>query len=141
MNATPPLVLRLKGAQATSGSAMGAVQAFAEAAALPAGIRNDLLVVVDEVVSNALKYGGAMREDLELEIRASISDSVLELRIADNGLPFDPLAAAAPALDRPLEDRPVGGLGIHIVRALTDTQRYAREGGRNLLVFTRVLAQ
>lgn len=141
MKAPAQTEVRLQGAQATSSEAMRAVESFADKAALPAGLRNDLLVVVDEVVSNALHYGGVARGALELDIRASITGGVLELRIADNGLPFDPLAAAAPALDPPLATRPAGGLGIHLVRALTDTQRYTREGGRNVLVLTRALAQ
>ena len=141
MKALPPMEVRLKGPRATSSEAMRAVDSFAETAALPPELRNDLLVVVDEIVSNALKYGGVERAALELDIRVSISGGVLELRIADNGLPFDPLAAAAPALDQPLAIRPAGGLGIHLVRALTDSQRYVRAGGRNVLVLTRALAQ
>jgi anti-sigma regulatory factor (Ser/Thr protein kinase) len=135
------LHLRLKGADATSGNAIRAVAAFADGAGLPTELRGDLLVIVDEVVSNTLKYGGMKRGQIEVEIRASIEGRVLELRFADNGRPFDPLQAAAPALDLPLARRPAGSLGIHLVRALTDTQRYAREGGCNVLVLTRSIAR
>jgi anti-sigma regulatory factor (Ser/Thr protein kinase) len=55
------------------------------------------------------------------------------LTLRDNGLAFDPLARAAPNLDLEIADRDVGGLGIHLVRALADECRYARVDDCNVL--------
>jgi len=55
----------------------------------------------------------------------------------DDGVAFDPLAAA-PDLDAGLDDRKLGGLGIHLIREMTDAQRYRREGGWNVLVVDKL---
>ncbi len=141
MTIPPPMLLRLQGGDATTANALRAVQDFAERAGLPGAMRSDLLVVTDEIVSNLLKYGGVPRERVELEIRASIEQGALTLQFADNGRPFDPLSAPPPALEIPVEQRPIGGLGIHLVRELTDEQRYARAEGRNVLVLTRAVGR
>jgi anti-sigma regulatory factor (Ser/Thr protein kinase) len=141
MNTVPPMVTRLRGGEATVGRALESVSGFADRAGIPDALRSELLVVVDEVVSNALKYCGVKREELDLEIRASIEGGDLVLRFSDSGLPFDPLSVKSPDLEIPVEQRQEGGLGIHLFRALTDSQRYLREGGRNVLVLTRSLAR
>lgn len=141
MNVVQPMVTRLRGGDATVGGALESVNGFADRAGISDELRSDLLVIVDEVVSNLLKYGGVKREELDLEIRASIEGSDLVLRFSDSGLPFDPLSAKAPVLEIPVEQRRNGGLGIHLIRTLTDSQRYARENGRNVLVLTRSIAR
>ena len=55
------------------------------------------------------------------------------MTITDNGVPFDPLTAPVPSLDVPAEERPIGGLGVHFIRTVTDSVTYAREGERNVL--------
>lgn len=141
MNIVPPLVRRLKGGDVTVGRALESVTGFADRAGISGELRSDLLVIVDEVVSNLLKYGGVKREELDLEIRASIEGSELVLRFCDSGRPFDPLSVKPPPLEIPVEQRPDGGLGIHLVKALTDSQRYVREDDRNVLVLTRSIGQ
>ena len=64
----------------------------------------------------------------------------LTMDFVDDGRPFDPLAFPGPDLDAPPEQRPIGGLGIPIVRALVNEARYWREGHRNHLHLVRRLA-
>jgi anti-sigma regulatory factor (Ser/Thr protein kinase) len=66
---------------------------------------------------------------LELE-RA---DGKLNLSLSDDGPAFDPLALPTPDLDAPLEERPVGGLGVYLVREMMDDVSYSHRGGRNCL--------
>jgi anti-sigma regulatory factor (Ser/Thr protein kinase) len=61
---------------------------------------------------------------------------VLTIDIAEDGIAFNPLEAKPPNLDLPITERPISGLGIHIVRALTETIAYRRENGRNHLTIT-----
>jgi sigma-B regulation protein RsbU (phosphoserine phosphatase) len=136
-----PLLLRLLGAEVKFSNAINPLKDFAERAGLPEELRNDVMVIVDEVLSNVVQHGGKAREQVELEIRLSIEDRALVLRFADSGTPFDPLSAAAPAPELAASERPPGGFGIHLVKALTDSQRYARENGRNVLVLTRSVTQ
>ena len=135
-----PMAVHLKGTQVTAGNAIDRVDALGRGAGLPEALRNDVLVVVDEIVSNVLKYGGVEREQLEVGIELSVERGVLALRFTDNAAPFDALSASAPRLDLPAQERAAGGLGIHLVKSLTDAQRYARENGRNVLTLTRAFA-
>lgn len=63
------------------------------------------------------------------------------LVVEDDGIAFDPTRQArAPDLDSDLDDRAIGGLGVHMVRRLTDEQRYARVGGRNVMEIAKTFA-
>ena len=59
------------------------------------------------------------------------------LEIRDNGRSFNPLEAPSPILDRPIEERPNGGLGIHLMRSLADEASYVRKGTMNVLVLKK----
>ena len=65
----------------------------------------------------------------------------LTIRVEDDGRAFDPLQAPPPDLDLPLEERPVGGLGIHIVRSVMDAVEYQRRGGRNVLTMRKTIGR
>jgi anti-sigma regulatory factor (Ser/Thr protein kinase) len=67
----------------------------------------------------------------------SFSDGCLGIELADDGQPFDPLAVDSAELDCPAAQRPIGRLGIPIVRNLVDQARYARQGERNRLFLSR----
>lgn len=141
MNVSPPLVLRLRGANARIGNAIDALNGFADRARLSEELRHDVLVIVDEVLSNLHQHGGVGTGDLEVDLRIAIEEDRLVLRFTDSGSPFDPLSAQAPDLEIPVGQREPGGLGIVLIRALTDSQRYLREGSRNVLVLTRAVAR
>ena len=140
MTAPPALVLRLRGTNARIGNASEALNGFADSARLPEELRHDVLVIVDEVLSNVQRHGHGGGE-LDVDIRMAIEDDTLVLRFADSGPPFDPLSATAADLQIPVGKRRAGGLGIVLIRALTDSQRYLREGGRNILVLTISVAR
>lgn len=96
------------------------------------------LVALDEVISNTVAHGfgeaaGAGRIEVEFDLR----DGVMAVHVLDDAPPFNPLEVPPPDLTAPLEDRPVGGLGIHILRELMDNVAYRRADGRNQLTFAR----
>lgn len=98
-----------------------------------------LNVALDEMLSNIIKYGYTDDAIHEIHVRLSVADAMLVAEIEDDGQPFDPCAAAPVDVDAPLEERKVGGLGIHIVRTLMSEVGYARVGGRNRLVMKMLL--
>lgn len=110
-----------------------AVESFCDAAALPPKLAMQLSVVVDELVSNVVKYGYDDGRDGEISVTLSCADGRVRLVLRDGGRPFNPLDAPAPDLDLPVEERPVGGLGIHLVRTMMDDVRYVRGDGVNIL--------
>jgi anti-sigma regulatory factor (Ser/Thr protein kinase) len=71
----------------------------------------------------------------------SIADGELRIRITDRGKEYNPLLREQPDLTVPVEERPIGGLGIHFCRKLTDTQEYERLGDRNALTLKKQLTK
>ena len=94
-------------------------------------------IVLDEIGSNlvnhAIPEAGATPR---IEVSVAEADGGLAMMVADTGPAFDPDAAAAPDTAQPLEARRVGGLGLHLVRELSDRLDYAREGDRNVYRIT-----
>ena len=90
-------------------------------------------LALDELLSNVIRYAyddaAVHRIGLKLETGVPFA-----LTIEDDGKPFDPLAdAPPPVLDGPVEDRPIGGLGLHILKKMGLRLAYRREAGRNVL--------
>jgi anti-sigma regulatory factor (Ser/Thr protein kinase) len=116
------------------------VESFGAAQRLPAEVVNALNVVLDEAVSNAINYGYDAGARGEIAVRLRRAPDRVLVEVEDDGKPFDPLQAPPPDLTLPLEERPIGGLGIHLIRNLMDEVAYARVGGRNVLKMGKRLA-
>ena len=116
------------------------VQGFGAAQRLPASLVNAINVVLDEAVSNAINHGYAPGVRGEIAVRLRCATDRVAVEVEDDGRPFDPLQAPPPDLSLPLDRRPVGGLGIHLIRNLMDEVSYARVGGRNVLKMVKRLS-
>jgi serine/threonine-protein kinase RsbW len=92
-----------------------------------------LELAAEEMALNVMKHAfdATGRHTFEVDLR--VQDGAMVLRIEDGGRPFDPLAAPAPSLSASLDDRKVGGLGIHLVRRMVPDLSYQRRDGRNVL--------
>ena len=93
-----------------------------------------MALVLEEAVTNVINYAFSDRPPphvIRLKLDIAIERIVAE--IIDNGRPFDPLARPEPDLSRPIEEREPGGLGIHLMRRMTDRIEYHRHGGDNCL--------
>jgi anti-sigma regulatory factor (Ser/Thr protein kinase) len=88
--------------------------------------------VAEEVLTNVANHGDAVAAR-EARIGLSLGFGEVSLQFTDEGRPFDPLAAPPPDLEAPAAERPIGGLGIHLVRSLVDAIAYARVGSQNVL--------
>ena len=95
----------------------------------------DLVQAVDELVSNVIEHGyqGAAGA---VEIDLAGADGTATIRIRDGAPPFDPTTVPTPPLDLPLERRPLGGMGVHLARTLTDgmDHRILPSGGNELTI-------
>jgi anti-sigma regulatory factor (Ser/Thr protein kinase) len=96
-------------------------------------LAHDVLLVSEEVVCNAIDYGRPPGCQHEVTVQIAIGDRDITLSFRDDGDPFDPLAHPSPDLEADLEDRDIGGLGVHLVRTLADEITYVREARHNLL--------
>jgi|CXWL01.1.fsa_nt_gi anti-sigma regulatory factor (Ser/Thr protein kinase) len=96
-------------------------------------VRRDLGLVLDELLTNVAGYAFAPGEVGTIELVMTKRARGLDLVIRHGGLAFDPLARPAPDTDLPLDERPVGGLGIYLVRQLAQAVAYQRDGEENVL--------
>lgn len=109
--------------------ALRAAEAFAGEAGVTGAPAARLIVCVEELVSNALRHGGSER-DIALELELRFSASAIELRLTDDGVPFDPTARSGFAGPDPETG---GGVGIELVRRWASEMSYLRDGERNRL--------
>lgn len=96
-----------------------------------------LRLAVDEIATNIVNYGyeRAGRSG-DIHLRAVADDAWLTITLEDTGIRFDPNEAAPPdSLSDPLEERPIGGLGIYLTVTGIDDFRYEHVDGRNRNVF------
>jgi serine/threonine-protein kinase RsbW len=112
------------------------VERFGAEQHLPNDTVTNVNLVLDEIVSNVIKYGRAGNAAGAIDVSLVLDGERLTIEVSDDGIAFNPLEATPPDLDLPIMDRPVGGLGIHIVKALTETATYRREHERNHLSMT-----
>jgi serine/threonine-protein kinase RsbW len=117
------------------------VERFGVEQGLAENVVNALNVVLDEAVSNAINHGYDAGVRGEIAVRLRRSADRVEVEVEDDGRPFDPLQVPPPDLSLPLERRPIGGLGIHLIRNLMDEMSYARQTGRNVLKMAKRLAK
>lgn len=95
-------------------------------------------LVLEEILSNVIRHGYEDSEGHEISVSLRASDGGVELQVEDDGREFDPLSAPEVDLGIPLEERRVGGLGIHLVRKMASEVRYRRQDGKNRVeVFIR----
>lgn len=94
---------------------------------------DDIMLIVEEIVANAINHGFAPGHCGEVSARISADAQRLQLELSDSGQPFNPLEHPAPDLDLDILDRPIGGLGIHLVKELAESVYYRRDGHRNVV--------
>jgi serine/threonine-protein kinase RsbW len=107
------------------------LEAYAETTALPSRAAHRLAMVCEELATNVAMHGGS--GVTYVEIAVGCDGEQLHVSIEDDGQPFDPLAMPAPDITARLEDRKIGGLGIHFVRNMVKDLTYERAGAVNRL--------
>ena len=88
---------------------------------------------------NVISYGGDSSHKPRITLHLSQQNDLLSMEISDDGIAYDPLTAPPPDLESDLDDRPIGGLGVHLVRELMDNVSYRYKDGRNHLLVTKTL--
>jgi anti-sigma regulatory factor (Ser/Thr protein kinase) len=102
-------------------------------------VLNLVLLAIEELVTNCIEYGYDDSDHHTIVIVLSISDESLTMDVIDDGHPFDPLTAPPPDFSLEAQDRPIGGLGIYLLRKLADNISYERNHGTNRLTLTKRL--
>ena len=113
---------------------------FASAAGLSDKDLFALQIVVEELVTNVIDYGGVPAGEHAATVDLTALDGLLTIVIRDRGREYNPLLREDPDVTLPAEKRPIGGLGVHFCKKLTDAQEYARVDGCNVLTLRKNLS-
>jgi len=101
---------------------------------LPLAVVRAVGLSLDEIVTNVITHGYDDHDRHDIQIRLTVQGDEVVTEVEDDGRPFNPLELPDADTTSSLEDRPVGGLGIHLVKCLMDHVEYRRTEGRNLLI-------
>ena len=123
-----------------AGKVNAAFGEFAQAHAVPDAVRRSVNVALDELLANEISYGMAGRDSGLLTVEVELDQERVTVTITDDGPQFDPFQQASPDTTLSVEDRPIGGLGIFLVRELMDEVSYERRDDHNVVRLVKRLA-
>lgn len=136
-DAAADLTLRLSSKLEEIGRLAAAVEAFGAAHGLSDEVVFAVNLSLDEVVTNVISYAFDDVRDHPIDVRLQLEGGVLSAEVSDDGRPFNPGDVPAPDLDVPIDERRIGGLGVHLVREMMDSLDYRREADRNVLTLRK----
>ncbi|WP_181703150.1 ATP-binding protein [Chthonobacter albigriseus] len=113
------------------GALMATLDHFAGVSGLSPDVAFKVQLCLDELVNNVIDHGYAPGAPGEIRLRIEHHGDRLAIEISDDAALFDPFSNPPPDLDLGVDDRPLGGLGVHLVRTLMTEARYAVDAGRN----------
>ena len=113
------------------------IETIADEKQLSQSLAMSLNLALEEAVTNVILYAYPKGADGLVDVEAILKEHSLEFIITDSGVPFDPTAAPEADVTLSVDERPVGGLGIYLVRQLMDELRYQRVDDKNVLSMTK----
>jgi serine/threonine-protein kinase RsbW len=121
-------------------ASLGPITDFVRGGALEASLPEERIgeldLMIEELLMNVCSHAYPPGAQGDVTVAYSIpAPGELSVEVADRGVHFDPLRAAPPDLSLNLEDRPIGGLGLHLVKTLAKSIAYRRDQGWNRLTF------
>ena len=115
----------------------GAVGEFAADHGVPRDAAFKANLALEELITNTISYGYPAGGERDINVHLFIRGRTLVTEVRDNAVPFNPLDSREPDTGQDVFDRPIGGLGIHIVRNMMDEKTYRREAGYNILTMEK----
>lgn len=101
------------------------------------GLVMNLNLVMEELVSNVIFYAYPKGSKNSFSVEFTINNDIIEIILSDSGVPFDPTIAKEADITLSAEERPIGGLGIFLVKKIMDTVVYERKNDKNILKMTK----
>jgi len=134
----PALVLTLKNDLSELARIAEEIGSHGESRGWPAKWAMNLNLSLDELITNTISYGYRDTDEHEIRITLTEPDGSLVVVLEDDGMEFDPFTAAPePDLEADVEERPIGGLGVYLVKTLMDEVAYERLDGRNRITLVQ----
>ena len=113
------------------------VEEVAESYGADLSVTMSINLALEEAVVNVMNYAYPQGTYGEIDITATFCDNAIIFTISDTGTPFDPTKVTDPDTTLSAEDRPIGGLGIHLVRQIMDEVSYSYENNHNILTLKK----
>lgn len=131
------ILVELKSNLSEIGRMSETIDEFCASNKLPPDTGFALNLSLEEVITNIIKYAYDDNDEHIILVRLYINRGQVYIEVEDDGRPFNPLEVEPPDIHKPIEERPIGGLGIHLVKNHMDSLDYIRNGDRNLLIMTK----
>jgi serine/threonine-protein kinase RsbW len=132
-----PLELTLLNQRSEVARLQDQLETFAQQHGLAARLLHDVQLALEEHLTNVFSYGYDDTLEHQIKVRVHLTLPELRVEVEDDGSPFNPLERLAPDIAKPIEERPMGGLGIHMMRKSLDGMEYRRADGKNILVMIK----
>jgi anti-sigma regulatory factor (Ser/Thr protein kinase) len=120
---------------------MGMLEKFSASEGLEKTARQAAELSLDELLTNTISYGYSDSEQHEIQIDIGVHDNALKIVVQDDGVAFNPFDQEAPNLNMHIDERDLGGVGIHLVKEFMDDCAYQRVGQRNVVTLLKALGQ
>ena len=102
-------------------------------------LQHEINFVFDELLNNIITYAYEDEDEHFIDVHIRLSQVGLTVTITDDGKPFNPFESHAPDTALSVEDRPIGGLGVHLVRNVMDRVGYERHGEKNVVLLGKAI--
>ena len=113
------------------------IEEVAESHGADPSVTMNIDLALEEAVVNVMNYAYPEGTFGEVDVTACFCDGTLIFTVSDSGIPFDPTKVSDPDTSLSAEERPIGGLGIHLVRQLMDEVAYCYENNHNILTLKK----
>ena len=131
------LSIRLKNRFSELARLKNTLRGYCEFRELPSNVEFALTLSLDEIVTNVISYGYDDMDDHNIDVAIRSGQGVIEVTVEDDGKAFNPLEFRTPDLNRPIDERPVGGLGIYLAKTYMNELEYERAGVKNRLIMRK----
>jgi sigma-B regulation protein RsbU (phosphoserine phosphatase) len=120
---------------------VGAFELFSEESGIPMSVATKFSLVIDDLLSNIVFYAFPTGGEHQIRICVEKTDDRVLLTVEDDGVAFNPFSQAEVNTDQPLEDREIGGLGIHLIKNIMDEVSYKRHRDHNVVTLIKKLVR
>jgi serine/threonine-protein kinase RsbW len=114
-----------------------AIRDWATALGAPSRTVNSVVLMLDELLANVVTHGYGENDGGEIEVRLELTATGIAACIRDSAPAFDPFSIAEPDTSLSIDERDIGGLGVHFVRKMADSFSYCRDGDINEVQFCK----
>ena len=116
---------------------MSALEEYADRASLDMRTAQAAELALDELLNNSISYGFPEDGQHTIAVELEMREEALQIKVIDDGVPFNPFEQAAPDLGSSVEERELGGIGIHLVKNFMDEYGYVRVDDRHVITLLK----